>query len=511
MKLFVRLIALLLACLTLTVLVIACDDKEDGKKKNDGRLNANLDENGRELDDLDQYNLNYSGEEITLLYWKEVERPEFEQKELANDNVLDAIYDRNINVEDRLGVDLVFVPMYAAYGEGVADEFLRKIDAVRLAKTHDYDIIATYARTEASLAVRGHLQNFSKIEESYINLEKPWWPRELVETVSFGNGSYYFISGDMSTNVLHMMHCIFINKDMFTDLKMDIPYQMVREGKWTIDEMIRMTENLWIDLDNNNKPSVADQIGFCALNYVCDSFYPGSNMRYIEEDDTMMLKVSPDYTSAKAVKLIDKLGDWASSNAIWVTNANSDTEMANNTRSIFQKGKTLLWLEHACYAESALALGKVKFSYGMIPTPKYDTNQVNYYTGMGNPWSLYGIYVDFDQRGDKQETLSMFTAVLECYASEAYRLTTPEIFEVNMSLKYAESKDETDMFEFVRSGIVFDLGKIFSTVTSNLPEQASNAIVDHTSWSSKYKSFLPTAEEQLRKICADFRQEQGQN
>ena len=247
-----------------------------------------------EKTDYDQHNLNYSGEEIRLLYWKEVDMPEFEQKEIANDNVLDAIYDRNINIEDRLGVDLVFVPMYAAYGDGVMDEFLRKIDSVRAAHTKDYDIIATYARTEASLATRGHLQNLSKIENSYINLEKPWWPQELVETVTFGNDSYYFISGDMSTNVLWMMHCVFINKDMFQNLKMDIPYEMVRNGEWTIDAMIDMTENLWIDKDNNNKPSTADQIGFCALNYVCDSFYPGSNMRYIEKDDTMMLKISPD-------------------------------------------------------------------------------------------------------------------------------------------------------------------------------------------------------------------------
>jgi hypothetical protein len=65
------------------------------------------------------------------------------------------------------------------------------------------------------------------------------------------------------------------------------------------------------------------------------------------------------------------------------------------------------------------------------------------------------------------------------------------------------------MFEYVRSGIVFDLGKIFSAVTDNLPEQASNAIVDHTSWSSKYKVFLPAAEQKLAKIVADFRQEQS--
>ena len=478
-------------------------------KPGDVPITPGYDENGRELDDLDQYNLDYSGEIITLLYWKEVERPEFEQKELASDNVLNAIYDRNINVEDRLGVELEFVPMYAAYGEGVMDEFLRKIDAVRLAKTHDYDIIATYARTEASLAIRGHLQNFAKIEESYINLDKPWWPRSLVDTVTFGNDSHYFISGDMSTNVLWMMHCIFVNMDMLADLKLEDPYTLVREGDWTIDKMIAMTENLWVDLDNNNKPSVEDQIGFCAVSYVCDSFYPGCNMRYIEEDDTMMLKVSSDYTSAKAVTLINKLGDWASGNAIWLTNGNSAQEMQDNTTKIFPKGKTLMWMEHACYAESSLAFGKVRFSYAMIPTPKYDTAQKNYYTGMGNPWSLYGIFVDCDSRGDKQTTLSMLTAVLECYASEAYRLTTPEIFEILLGQKYGADKSATEVFELIRSGVTFDLGKIFGANTGNLPEQASNAIVDHTSWSSKYKAFLPNAEEQLAKIVADFRQEQA--
>ena len=480
------------------------------KPSRPGLIDPGKDENGRELDDLDQYDLNYQGEEITLLYWKEVERPEFEQKELANDNVLDAIYDRNINVEDRLGVDLVFVPMFAAYGDGVRAEFLRKIDAVRLAGTHDYDIIATYARTEAALAIRGHLQDFSKIETSYMNLEKPWWPQQLVDNVSFGDGAYYFVSGDMSTNVLWMMHCMFINKDLFTQLQLENPYQAVRNGSWTIDKMIEITKDQWRDLDNNNKPSVDDQIGFCALNYVCDSFYPGSNMRYFEADEQATLKVSPDYTSAKATMLIEKLGRWASDNSVWITYGMSDPEMHENTRRLFQRGRTLIWFEHVCFAESELAMGNVNFSYGMIPAPKYDANQRNYYTGMGNPWSLYGIYADLDERGDRQATLSMLTAVLECYASEGFRLTTPEIFEVNMSLKYAESKDETDMFEYVRSGIVFDLGKIFSAETNNLPETASNAIVTRTSWSARYEAILPAAEEKLAKIVAEFRAEQTQ-
>ena len=473
-----------------------------------GLIDPEKDENGRVKDDLDQYDLNYGGETITLLYWKDVERPEFEQKEITNDNVLDAIYDRTISVEDRLNIDLEFIPMYAAYGDGVREEFLRHIDAVRLAQTHDYDIIATMARTEAGLAIRGHLQDLSRVEESYINLEKPWWPKTLVDTVSFGNGSYYFVSGDMSTNVIHMMHMIFINKDMFADLKMDLPYQDVRDGKWTIDRMIEITKDVWIDLDGNNVQSKDDQLGFCALNYVCDSFYPAANMRYFEQDDLEMLKISPDYTSAKAVRLFSKLGDWASGNAIWITNS-SKADKNSDTRSLFRKGKTLMWLEHACYLESSLGYGRVDFDYGVVPTPKYDENQVNYYTGMGNPWSLYGIFVDLDDRGDKQEALSMVTAVLECYASENYRIVIPELFEVNMQLKYLSSDDDRTMLEYVRSGIVFDLGKIFAADTDNLPERASNAIVANSSWSDTYPKYLPSAEEKLKKIVSDFKQEQA--
>ena len=475
---------------------------QEGLKK---RVCARCEEEQTQVIPVSEY-AGYAGEEITLLYWKEVERAEFEQKELANDSVLDAIYYRNLNVEEALGVDLVFVSMYAAYGDGVMDEFLRKIDAIHMAHTQDYDIIATYARTEASLAVRGHLQNFAKIEDSKLELENPWWPKSMVEAVTFGNDSYYFISGDMSTNVLWMMHAIFLNEDLCTDLGMDLPYDMVRNGTWTIDAMINMTEDLWVDLDNNGVISVNDQVGFCALNYVCDSFYPGCNMRYIEADETTLLKVSSDYTSAKASRMFDKLGKWARSNAIWITNGNSNQDMQSNTRQIFKKGRTLMWLEHTLYGEAMLVNGKVDFNYGILPTPKYDTNQKNYYTGMGNPWTLYGIFVDFDDRDDKQATLSMFTEVLECYAAEAYSLTTPAVIAAILGSN--ADQNDLEMFEYVHSGIVFDLGKIFSAITDNMPEVASNAIVDRTYWASKYKVILPGSEAKLARICADFRQSQ---
>ena len=507
MKHFARIFALLLACLTLVTMVVACDQTSGGGNGgggggSTGLKDDTLDINGRVKDDLPD-NLNFGGEEVVLMYWAEVERPEFEQEEITGDNVRDAIYDRNMQVEDRLNVDLQFVGVPAAY-HGAREPFLKQIDAIYAAGTQDYDIIATYARTEGTLAVQGYLENLAKIENSYMNLQKPWWPQQLVETVSFGNGAYYFISGDMSTNVLYMMHLMYINKDMFSQLQIDLPYKTVRDGKWTIDKLIEITTDTYRDLDNDNQVSVNDRYGFVALHYVADSFYAGSNMRYIDESDTDMLVVSPDYTSKKMVKMINKLGNWAANDSVWITReaiATSEEHMA--TWTMFQKGRALIHMAHANYAEARLL--NADFEYGLVPNPKYDEKQVNYYTGMGNPWTLYGIFRDFDDRGDRKATLSMFTAVLECYCSEGYRLTTPEVFEVNMQLKYSAGQDETDMFEYVRSGIVFDLGKIFSSELGVMSEMASSCIVGNSSWSSCYKSYKSSIDKKLEDIVENFR------
>ena len=509
-KLLIRAICLLIACLTVLALVVACETEttnkgptyKDNTKDRNGRLKDSLPD--MDDDPTNDHLINFGGETINLMHWAEVERPEFEQAEITGDNVRDAIYDRNTNIEDRLNVDLNFIPVYAAY-HGAREPFLKHIDAIYSAGTKDYDIIATYARTEGTLAIQGMLQNIAKIQNTYIDLEKPWWPAQLVDTVSFGNNDYYFISGDMSTNVLHMMHAMYINKTMFEELEIELPYQSVRDGKWTMDKLIEVTSGRYEDLDGDNTVSTGDKYGFCALNYVCDSFYPACNLRYIDEHNTDWLVLSPDYTSLRATRLVGKLGAWAATDSVWITGAGNTTEAEGDvTRKLFKQKQALVCMERAFMVAHHML--DVDFSYGILPTPKYDEKQVNYYTGVGNPISLYGIYVDFDDRGDRDATLQMFSAVLECYASEAYRLTTPEVFEVNMQLKYSEGQDETDMFEYVRSGIVFDLGKIFSAELDNMPTILSNAFATGAQdWQYMAPAYKRSIEAKLKTIVQEFK------
>ena len=514
MKIFARLLALLLACMTLLVLVVACDDTTTTDDPADGEGESGLiddayDANGRLKDNLPS-DLNFEGEEIRILHWSDPENPEFEEETVTGDNVRDAIHDRNNQIEDRLNIELVW---YGQPGNGSnTSAFVKHMENQYNTSTKMYDIAIAYSRTLGLAAVHGYLYNMATIEQNnYMDLTMPWWPQQLVDTVNFGN-AYYFISGDMSTNVIYMMRELYFNKDLFARYELENPYQLVYDGKWTMDKMIEITSDRYQDLDRNNVVSDADMYGFVASDYVVASFIPACNLRYVDDGtgDQDTLIISPDFGSAKMVKLVNKLGAWAATDSVRIHNGSVESiSTRSNVTSAFSNGRSLMFVGHASNAKS---LSSKDFDLGLVPNPKYDEKQVNYYTGMGNPYSLYGIYVDFDAReGDKDATLSMFTAVLECWASEGFRLTTPEVFEVNMQLKYSEGQDETNMFEYIRSGITFDLGQIFDKYLSTISEKPiKQAVCVNASWSSAYASLKVSIGAQLRQLCDNFRTYQAE-
>ena len=513
MKKLARLLALLLACLMLVMVVAACDNTTDDPVDSE----QVEDEFGREGDDLPA--LNYKNDEISVLNWNAF-NPEFEIEQITSDNVQNALYDRNGEIERRLNVELKFTTE-----EGDVQHmkpFVALVQRVYESKTHDFDIIASYSRTEGMLAIQGYLEDLKTIDGSYINLEKPWWPDNVINTVSIAE-SMYFISGDISPNVLYLMQVLYFNKSLLNTywntaaeekgFESDrdekgkeivspaarMIYQMAYDGKWTIDELINLTRGpagagTFVDSGTNTGvKDYNDQFGFTSTAYQIDSFYTGSNLRLIEhvEDDRVLI-VSPDYGSFKTVKLVTKLGDWFAEQNCW-TDTNGDLGQWSTS---WRNGKAMFT---ACRAHEVKNLD-VEWDYGVLPVPKYDAKQANYYTCMGNPFSLYGIFRGLDDMGDRTETLKEMTAVLECWASESYRLVTPEVFEVNMQLKYADTQYETDMFEIIRSSVVFDLGRIFANDMAFMSEMPSRTAVNHASWASTYGSYKRSLDVKLKQI-----------
>ncbi len=492
MKFSVKLISLLCAAAMLLSILAACADVggEDTTAPEGSAGDAttaitpeetkdpNYDDDGYLKGSLPA-DLKYDGETVSILYWKDVERPEFEilENETGLDIVKDAIYERNIATEDRLGITFEWVGQV-----GNSNNLAAFVGFVENASSSGafYDIIASYSRTSASLSANGLLQDFNTIENSYLDLEKPWWPDAMLETCSMKD-SLFFISGDISTNLLHMMYAIYYNMEMLESLDLEDPVKLVDSKTWTMDALFEMTSDVYTDLDQSGTPTDADRFGFTSNYFHLEAFYSGSGLKLLEPgEDGDTLKISPDYTSVKTVDLVDKLSAWFDEGDTYVNP--SGGKLGNDL--VFYEGRALFTQNRVYIADASYAGGKLRnadWEYGILPNPLYDESQEDYITLLGNPFTLWCV-----MKGAADTSMS--TAVIECLASEAYRKTSPALFEMNMKYRYtpdsANKGDGARMFDLVRDKISFDLGRMFAAEMNYISEQPLRTAMAGNSWAT---------------------------
>jgi len=494
MKIYARIIAFLCALVMLTACFAGCANTNDPETTTENAQTQNpgdsgpaeteqrVDKDGYELDDLPE-ELDYKQETVTILYWLDVERPEFEilADEVGLDMVKDAIYNRNIAAESRLGVTFEWT------GEN-GDNGDRKNFAAYVKNCYDggtyYDIIATYSRTSAMLCTAGLLQDINQIENNYIDTDKPWWPESMLETCSIDD-SLFFVSGDISTNILHFMYAVYYNMDLLNNLQLEDPIPMVDNMTWTLDKLIQMTTDLYSDDDQSSSPTGLDSYGFCSSYFHLDAFYTGSGLRLVDDDKDGILKVSDDFDSQKAIDLADKLSAWFSQGDCYVSargESFDEDEPFIEGKAVFIQNR--VYMADAQYKSGQGPLRNVEWEFGILPTPLYNEDQEDYITLLGNPITLWSVMTD-------AKDPSMSTAVIECLASEAYRKTSPALFENNMKYRYTPDVtgkgDSARMFDIIRKNISFDLGRIFSESLSYMSEMPSDAAAEGKSWATLSK------------------------
>ncbi len=466
MKTFARAISVLTAVMMIAAALVSCAKNIPG---GDGDTTPGIaqttapapEDTGEKLSLPDDLTL--GGETMGVLYWSDVENPEFfvEESDNIGDKVLDAINNRNKMLEKRMDVKLDFIPREGRNSK--LKDFVTYIDASYGAGDHAFDIIAGYSQTVANAAYNNYCYNLATTE--HLDLEKPWWPSLLTEEATI-NGRLFFVSGDISTNMLYMMYTVFFNKEMLeTRTELKSPYNMIAANEWTVDNMLAMCSDFYSDLDADSKKSDNDRYGMVLPKLSLDAFFYGSGLRTTDRGADGLIKVSDTYFSEKAGSLLEKL-----SRVFY----DSDDGYWKGKSEIFSGGRAAFYCDRAVNAIKYL--GDVDFEYGVAPAPKWSADQDAYYTCAGNPFTLYAIMGN-SQRAD------LASAVLECWAYQAYNYTTPAIFEVTMKIRFAKDSETARMYDMIRDGVTFDLGRIYGITLEDMTQTLyRNAMDDRSDW-----------------------------
>lgn len=472
-----RSLTAILSALALTVCMISCNDEKSPSPGSSGSVTSQVtqsdtdasdtttrpltDPNGFLIDDLPQ-DLHFGNADVNFLVWSDVENPEFDITEATGDTVNDAIYYRNLRVEERLGVNLVFDAVPGNYNN--QKKFVSTAEA-RLMSGEPLDIMAAYSLTAAGLVAQNLTYKLNTLD--YLDFDQPWWPERLV-TESQIKGNIYLCSGDISTNMLHKMHAVFFDKTMCENYgySADDLYTDALNGTWTLDDLFTMTCNIYEDLNNNDQKDKDDKYGLFICDNYFDAFFYSGGLRIVDRDADGTPKISDMYGSEKSIDLANRLGSFFADQrgAFFVTNFTEGIQMAN--------GKAMMIVSRCDIASKRLRLAD-NLDYGVLPVPKYDEKQENYVSCLAFPCTLYAAAYSLDDP-------AMVGAVLEAMGSEGYRQITPALFETTMKLKYSSDDQASRVYDIIRESVTFDLGRIFHASLNNVSAIFRNACSQNT-------------------------------
>lgn len=446
--------------------------------KDDG--DSMYDENGYKRDSLPEMNFQY--DEVDILCWNS-QYSEFDTE--YGGNVVDnAIFLRNEAVQTRLGVTL----HYESTNGNAAAVGDYKSKVLNAFNNGDYwDIIASYTRTTAVCASSGLLKDLGSLQGSYLDFSEPWWSQDLIETTAVGD-TFYFCTGDISTNLIQMTYCMYFNSNLLNSMEVTSPYTMVANNEWTLANMLDMNKDIYLDLNQNDLADVGDQLGIVGTYYAWPAILHGCDVPIVEKGSAGTFIMNPAYKGEKAINIMTTLKDS-------ITNKLGLVE--DQSKNVFLDGNAAFYITES--GSGLNAFSSVTFDYGCVPMPKYDSTQETYYCAVRQPITLYGVMVNVpDSR------IGEVTATLECLCSEGYRRTTPVIFEECMKYLSATSPEMAEMLELIRDTAWFDCARIYSNETKFVCDMPGRCLQNGETWEGYVNGKLPAVEEAIKKLSAEL-------
>lgn len=408
--------------------------------------------------------LDYSGADFTIFVedYGGYCAVDYYNDSMNGDVVNDAIYSRNQAVSDRLNINLKWDKFTHDW-----DDRQKYFDMFRseiMSASGTWDVVSASGYFMPSMT--DLLQEMTNLP--YIDIDKPWWSDKYMRN-SMINGKYYYVTGDASLGLLKNMYCIFENVNLYNSLGLsDNTYQLVYDGKWTLDKLAELSASAYNDLNGDGQKDENDRLGILIKqNNMWTGFLESLDVEIANLDGNT---VNFTFGNEHTVDVVEKLQAFKNNTGVlYYEKGHSETMNDSpfiNGNSLFTTG----WLMHAdTYRNST-------FVYTILPYPKWDEDS-DYSTTVLTTYFVHSL------PNDCPDT-DRAAAVLEAFASESYRTVTPSYFEVALKTKYAADADTSKMFDIIRDGIDFNFGYIYTFIADGISDQFKSAIIDNKNWAS---------------------------
>ena len=458
-----RFCAFVLVILLLIPAIVSCSDN-GGNVKDPTDTTARADDttssdvNGaltKEVEPLDKdiQALDYSGKTITILSrpgTSEWAKTEIWVEEITNNPVNDAIYNRNAFVCETLGLKEIN-NVTAPSGSSHAGSISEKVNVMVSSGDQTYDIVAGSVYYDTPLINQGMMYDlYDNGIDTYLDASKPWWANYWIEQAETG-GRLYCITGAPALSLTRLMFVMYYNKDFGENEGLEDMYTVVSEGRWTIDYLNEVISPIYRSLNGDDERDEEDQYGLLINHYEnCDMFWSAFDMSMIRRDDEGWFEFDASQQE-KISAAFEKVYYLIRENP--GTYDTGSSEGFKTACIIFSNGNALFAALHLYYAETK-EMRNMQDEYGILPIPKYDEKQKDYFTYAHDQYTVFMVpktVADPEMSG----------AVLETMAYESYRSLQPTYYDLVLKGRYANDPQSRSILDTVTTNVMVDPSYIY--------------------------------------------------
>lgn len=355
----------------------------------------------------------------------------------------DKVYEREIKVEEYLGVDLESID------GGDFENYTTEFKATVHAGDDSYQMLMTHVYMGISdLITSGFLLDLNLMDES-LNLEADYWNSQLMEDLSI-NDKMFMAYNDFC---LSQTYLVVFNKTMYEPYEPTTGnlYEAVRNNEWTLDKMISVASLVDEEGDASSK-----NYGFSCYAWVpLSSFVTSSDLKIADKDaETGELYISAATESTeKLSNLHEKI--YALCNANY-TYAWGPAGMKKPTEELKLTSNRVLMSLEGTFGLVSYKGEDIKT--GILPYPKYDSAQENYqHLNWNGMLVVSSIVKNRDMVGDVMEMLAYYTDDVKV-----------AFYENLLGSKVANAPEDAEMLDLIWATTVSDLGLVFSDLSPKM-------------------------------------------
>ena len=433
---------------------------------------------------------NFGGAEYRILGHYRDDRAfcdfEVDYEEIPEDVVGKAVWDRNVAIKDKYGLDVV----------GTLTDGYVHVDATVFIGAGDdqYDLIICQNDTMLGFATAGDFVNINTMP--HINFDMDCWNLGVNDQFTYGDKMYY-TANKFLLQEKHRTWMIWYNRDLANELNIGYLEDEVFDNTWTMDRVIEIARNAAANVDGKDGMTFSDRWGFVGADpYVFGQLAYGAGFRLSNKgaDGYPQLIGATDEMNA----ILDKIFILSSNRNISFFSEYRPTADENEMdygEGIFREGRAVLMGEAVSYLEH---VNKLDFKYGALPNPKYSSAQETYISmpnlKNGHLFAVPVTVSDINKAGFGLQAIS----------EESVSTSYNAYIEERCKKQDSEDLDMAKCLELIFDGVAYDvaliddIGGLGSVMRKDLLVSGSNT------FSRLYKSKERKANTQIKNIKEEY-------